>query len=84
MSAERRTPEPAGATQATAYVDRILKGEKPVELSAQAPTKYGLAINLKTERAAAPVGAKRKLGWWAPGRRAQLRLARTMQRPLRP
>jgi putative ABC transport system substrate-binding protein len=37
--------------QATAYVDRIFKGEKPSELPVQAPTKYKLWINLKTAKA---------------------------------
>jgi putative ABC transport system substrate-binding protein len=37
--------------RAASYVDRILKGEKPANLPAQAPTKYRLAINLKTAKA---------------------------------
>jgi putative tryptophan/tyrosine transport system substrate-binding protein len=37
--------------RAAPYVDRILKGEKPLDLPVQTPTKYVLTLNLKTAKA---------------------------------
>ena len=37
--------------RAAAYVDRILKGEKPADMPVQAPTKYDFVTNLKTAKA---------------------------------
>src|SRR6476469_10345535 len=35
---------------AAAYVDRILRGDKPADLPVQAPTRYETAVNLKTAK----------------------------------
>jgi ABC-type uncharacterized transport system substrate-binding protein len=36
--------------QGAAYIDRILRGEKPRDLPVQAPTKYETTVNLKTAK----------------------------------
>jgi putative ABC transport system substrate-binding protein len=37
--------------KAAAYVDRILRGEKPSDLPVQQPTKFDMTINLETAKA---------------------------------
>ena len=37
--------------RAASYVDRILRGEKPGDLPVQLPTRFEMAVNLKTAKA---------------------------------
>jgi putative ABC transport system substrate-binding protein len=37
--------------RAAGYVDRILRGAKPAELPVQLPTKFEMAVSLKTAKA---------------------------------
>jgi len=37
--------------QVASYIDRILRGTKPVDLPVQAPTKYETVVNMKTAKA---------------------------------
>ena len=37
--------------RAASYVDRLLRGAKPADLPVQLPTKFEIALNLKTAKA---------------------------------
>jgi putative ABC transport system substrate-binding protein len=45
-------PDPAAVVhEATSYIDKILRGAKPGDLPVQQPTRFLLAVNLKTAKA---------------------------------
>ena len=51
-AAHRRGIDPVDNwRRAASYVDRILRGAKPAELPVQLPSKFEMAVNLKTAKA---------------------------------